>query len=131
MTMFSFFKKKSKYPAFRLLSTFYKKGFYFSRHTEWASVDMENILVTDPDTLGVIPLKGWGRFIFIAATGEQTVEEFIYYLADQYTDAIPDTLDQTIIYALLELEKKKLVLLTNKKQPLPKEFELPGMSGSQ
>jgi len=127
--MFNFFKKKNKYPAFRLLSTFYKKDLYFLRNVEWTSVDVENILATDPQTLDVVTLSGWSQFIFMAATGEHTVEEFIYFIADQYTDAIPDTLDHTIIHELLELEKKKLLLLTNKKQTLPKEFELPGMNG--
>jgi hypothetical protein len=127
--MFNFFKKKNKYPGFRLLSTFYKKDYYFLRNAEWTSVDVENTLVTDPQTLDVVTLTGWGQFIFMAANGEQTIEAFVYFLADQYTEAIPETLDHTIIYALLELEKKKLVLLTNKKQAMPAAFELPGMNG--
>ena len=129
MIMFNLFKKKNKYPCFRLLSTFYKKDFYFLRNTEWTSVDTENTLVTDPVTLEVITLNGWSQFIFMAAVGKQTIEEFVYFIADQYPGAIPDTLDHSIIYALLELEKKKLVLVTNKKQTLPKEFEQPGMNG--
>jgi len=129
--MFNLFKKKSKYPAFRLLNTFYKKGYYFLRNTEWTEVDGESILVTDPKTFDVITLSNWGRFVFMSATGEMTVEDYIYFIADQYTEAIPDTLDHTILDELLELEKKRLVILTNKKQDLPKEFESPGMNGSK
>ncbi|GAB2819418.1 hypothetical protein [Ferruginibacter profundus] len=127
--MFSFFKKKSKYPDFRLLNTFYKKHFYFGRNTEWSMVDDESLLVTDPKNLDVITLNDWPRNLFIAADGKQTIEAFIYFVADQFTDTIPESLDHLIIWELLELEKKNLIVISKQQQALPKEFELPGLLG--
>ena len=126
--MFNLFKK-SKYPNFRILNNFHKKDFYFLRNAEWSSLDEGNILVTAPQSLEVLTLNNWRRHIFLTAVGEQTIEDYVYFIADQYTSDIPDNLDHVIIFELLELEKKKLIVLTRKKQPLSKEFELPGMGG--
>ena len=101
------------------------------RNAEWSSVDQETILVISPGTLDIVTLTEWPQFIFASANGEKTIEEYVYFVAGQYADNIPDTLDHTIIFELLELENKNLVILTNKKQMLPKEFELPGLSGSE
>ena len=127
--MFKFFKKKGKYPYFRILTSFHRKNFYFLRNAEWASVDAENILVTDPRTLDVLPLSGWSQVVFVSASGEKTIDEFIYFIADRYTGAIPESLDQVIIFELFDLEKKGLILITDKKQTLAKEFDLPGLGG--
>ena len=127
--MFNFMK--SKYPNFRILKNFHKRKFHFLRNAEWSSLDEETILVTSPGTLDIVTLTGWPRFIFAYADGEQTIEEYVYFVAGQYADNIPDTIDHTIIFELLEMENKKLIFLTNKKQMLPKEFEIPGLTGSE
>jgi len=124
-----FNRKKSKYPDFRILNTFYKRSFYFLKNAEWSWLDEESILVTEPHKLDVITLTGWPRFIFLSATGDKTVEEFVYSVADQFAEAIPGTLDKVLVHELLELESKKIILLTNKKQMLPIEFDLPGLKG--
>ena len=127
--MFNF--KKSKYPNFRILKNFHKRNFYFLRNAEWSWVDQENILVTNPGTLDIVTLTGWPQLIFTSATGEKTIEEFVHFIAGKYADNIPDTLDQVIIFQLLELESKKLLVLTNKKQMLPNEFEMTGLTGTE
>ena len=124
-----FNRKKSKYPDFRILNTFYKRGFYFLRNTEWSWLDEESILVTEPNKLEVVTLTDWLRFIFLSAVGDKTVEEFVYSLADQYAEAIPDTLDKVLVLGIIDLEKNGLILLVNKKQMLPAEFDLPGLKG--
>lgn len=126
--MFNF--KKSKSPSFRILKNFHKRNFYFLRNAEWSWVDPQNILVTHPGTLDIITLTGWPQLIFTSADGEKKIEEFVHFIAGQYADSIPAELDHAIIFQLLDLESKKLVVLTNKKQKLPKEFEKPGLSGS-
>ncbi len=127
--MFNFFKKKGKYPDFRILNSFHRKNFYLLRNAEWASVDDENILVTDPATLGVYSFNQWPRAVFVSANGETTVEQFIYFMADQYPEKIPNNLDHVIIFEIFELEKKGLILLSKEKQVPPKEFNLPGLIG--
>ena len=127
--MFNF--KKSKYPTFRILKNFHKRNFYFLRNAEWSWVDQENILVTNPGTLDIVTLTGWPQLIFTSADGEQTIEEYVHFIAGKYADNIPDTLDQVIIFQILELESKKLLILTNKKQSLTKEFKMPGLTGAE
>ncbi len=129
--MFNLFKKKkSKYPSFRVLQSFHKRNFYFLRNAEWVKLDEASILVTRPRSGEVLTLTGWQRLIFLSAVGEHTVEQFIYFLADQYTGAIPYSLDHVVIFDFVELERISLISLTAVKQALPKEFELPGMGGA-
>jgi len=127
--MFNFFKKKSKYPPFRILTNFHKRHAYFLRNAEWSQLDESSTLVTEPVQLTVLTLQNWQQYIFLSAIGEQTVEQFVYAAADKITPPIPYSLDQTIIFELLALERKGIIVFADKKQPLPKEFELPGMGG--
>jgi hypothetical protein len=130
--MFNLFKnKKSKYPSFRVLKNFHKRNFYFLRNAEWVKLDEESILVTSPRSGEVLTLTGWQRLIFLSAVGEHTIEQFIYFLADQYTTEIPFSLDHIVIFEFVEMERINLISLTAAKQMLPKEFELPGMGGAQ
>lgn len=124
-----FNRKKSKYPDFRILNTFYKRSFYFLRNAEWSWLNQESILVTDPHKLNVVTLTGWHQFIFLSAVGDKTVEEYVYSIADQYAEAIPDTLDNVLVLGIIDLEKKGLIVLVNKKQLLPIEYDLPGLKG--
>ena len=127
--MFNFFKKKSKYPPFRILTSFHKRNAYFLRNAEWSQLDETNTLVTEPERLTVLTLQNWQQYIFLSAVGEQTVEQFVYASADTIEPPIPFSLDQTIIFELLALERKGIIVLTDKKLPLPKEFELPVLDG--
>lgn len=127
--MFSFFKKKSKYPTFRLLWTFDKKDCYFVRNAEWGWLDKEHIFVTDNRSLKTITLEEWPQLFFLNANGQMTVTEYVRYIADQYTTDIPDTLDHTIVYGLLELASQQLIKFTHNKQIVPQEFEQPGLQG--
>jgi hypothetical protein len=129
--MFNLFKRKNKYPNFRILNSFHKRGFYFSRNAEWSWVDKETILATNPYTLELVTLNNWGQLIFIDADGLHTIESYIYLIAGRYTTGIPTNLDHVIIFELFELEKKGLIVLTSQKQVLAKEFEIPGLGGSK
>jgi hypothetical protein len=121
--------KKSKYPNFRILNTFYKKDFYFLRNTEWSRLDDNSILVTDPKKLEILTLTDWPQIVFRLAEGVMTIEESVYFIADQYPDKIPEMLDETVILEILALEKKKIIVLSNHQQKLPVEYDLPGLEG--
>jgi hypothetical protein len=127
--MFSFFKRKSKYPPFRVLWTFDKRNSCFIKNAEWGWLDDEQIFVTDPRSLKTTALEQWEQLVFLSANGQVTVTEFVKYIADQYADKIPETLDHTIIDALLNLAGQQLIKFSPSKQPVPQEFEQPGLKG--
>jgi hypothetical protein len=127
--MFSFFKRKDKYPAFRLLWSFEKKDWYFSRNAEWGCLDDKHIFVTLPRNLKTIQLQEWAQLVYLSATGTVTVIEFVRHIADQYNGDIPDNLDHIIIHELLDLANAQLITFSKQKHAVPPEFEHPGFVG--
>lgn len=127
--MFSFFKRKSKYPPFRVLWTFDKRNCYFIKNAEWGWLDDEHVFVTDPRSLKTTALEQWEQLVFLSANGQMTVTDFVKYMADQYTDPIPETLDHVIIDALLNLAGQQLIKFSSSKKLVPPEFEQPGLKG--
>lgn len=127
--MFSFFKRKSKYPPFRVLWTFDKRNSYFIKNAEWGWRDDEHVFVTDPSSLKTTALEPWEQLVFLSANGQMTATDFVKYIADQYTDPIPATLDHVIIDALLNMAGKQLIKFSASKELVPPEFEQPGLKG--
>lgn len=127
--MFSFFKRKSKYPPFRVLWTFEKRDSYFIKNAEWGWLDDEHVFVTDPRSLKTTALEQREQLVFLSANGYMTVTDFVKYIADQYPDTIPATLDYTIIDTLLNLASQQLIKFSSSKELVPPEFEQPGLRG--
>jgi hypothetical protein len=127
--MFSFFKRKSKYPPFRLLWTFEKREHYFVRNAGWGWLDGEQVYVTIPGSLQTTTLQDWEQHLFLCADGQHTVTAFIHTTANQYNDKIPDTLDHIIIDALLQLARQQLIVFTRTQQAVTPEFDGPGLQG--
>ncbi len=123
--MFSFFKRKSKYPNFPLLWTFEKRNHYFVRNAEWGWLDEKQVVVTDPVTLQATPLPDWQQYIFLSAGGHVPVFELVKHAADQYEENIPSNLDHVIIHELLALHDKKIILFSGKPTALRDEFLQP------
>ena len=123
--MFGIFKNKKEHPAFDTLNNFNKKDFYFIRVTPWDWLNKEIITVFDPHNSRVFTLDAWPQYIFIAANGQMTVQEYVYYMADKYKGKIPDELDQTIIDELLTLIDYRVIEFSDHKQRPKPEFELP------
>ncbi len=124
--MFKLFRKNNKYPPFRLLWTFEKRDYYFLRNAHWTRLDNEAILVTIPHSLESITLKGWQMQLFLSATGTFTVAAYVRLMADQYEGNIPDTLDQVIVYELVNLAELQLIRFTKTINPSEQEFDTPG-----
>jgi hypothetical protein len=123
--MFSFLKKKNKYPPFNLLTSFHKRNAYFTRTAEWAWLDNESIFITNPVSLEVFRPTGWPQDIFINANGAMTVAEYVHYTASRYSDKIPYELDQIIIMELIKLSGQQLITFVDSKQKPGPDFELP------
>lgn len=123
--MLSFFKRKSKYPNFRLLWTFEKRNHYFVRNAEWGWLDEKQVVVTNPVTLQLTPLTEWQQYIFLSAGGNVPVFELVKHAADQCTNDIPPNLDHFIINDLLDLINTKIIVCSSKPVALPAEYREP------
>ncbi len=124
-TMFGFFNKKNKQPSYRVLWTFEKRNHYFTRNAEWGWLDKNTTFVNHPKTLETLFLTDWQQFIFLAANGQMTVAAYVHHVASQYTTAVPEELDQNIIYELLALSDEKLIVFSAEPCGVPEPFEGP------
>ncbi len=123
--MFNFFKRKTKIPEFKALNFFEKKDFYFIRTAEWDWMDKNTIVVFDHYSPRILTLDPWPQLIFIGATGQKTIWEYVFFMAGEYESNIPDSLDDTIINEIRTLLDYGIIeLCISKKRPKP-EYELP------
>jgi hypothetical protein len=123
--MFNFFSKKDKPPAFRILWTFEKRNHYFVRNAEWGKLDADSIFVNDPKTLKAILVNEWQQYIFLAATGKETVTNFIQRIATNYSSNAETPIDQIVIYEMLSMADHTLIVFTQQSLTIPVEFDKP------
>jgi len=123
--MFSFFKRDKRYPAFEALKKFDNKDSYFIRVAEWDWLNKEAIVVTDPYGPRLITMDPWPQLVFIAANGQMTVSEYVYYMANKYTSEIPENVDRTIIDEITKLMGYRIIVFVDEKQRPEKRFEMP------
>jgi hypothetical protein len=67
----------------------------------------------------------WPQLIFLAANGQMTVQQYVYYMADNYSANIPAELDETILNELAKLKNYGIIRFANKQQRPEPLFELP------
>jgi hypothetical protein len=123
--MFNFFKKKKQYPVFEALQAYNNKDSYFIRLAEWDWVNSGEIVVYDPYNPRLITLDPWPQWVFVAANGQMTIAEYVYFMADKYTGSIPPLLDKTIIDETENLCGYRIIGLVDERQRTKPEFELP------
>lgn len=73
----------------------------------------------------------WPQKVFLAATGQKTVTEYIYDVANEYRGKIPDLLDETIIHEIETLVREKIIALHPAKQRPDKLHDEPNQSGNK
>ena len=128
MDIFQFFKKgNTKPPAFTLIKNFYKRDHYFTRSGEWGWLEEKKIFIKDPRKPNLVTPTPWAQHIFLSANGDITVEAFVYNVAAQYENKVPDELEQTIIFELSDLVNAGFINLAKIKQPPQNDFLLPGL----
>jgi len=124
--MFKLFKTNKKLPPFAVLKAFPDKDKYFRRIASWVESGDYGIIVTDPNAPRIITMDPWPQLVFLAADGQRTIEQYIYYMAGQYTGKVPDKLDETIIHEIGTLQQERLIeLCDTQKRPEPR-FDQPG-----
>ena len=121
--MFNFFKKAKKFPRFETLGGFAQKDSYFVRSARWHVLDKKMISVVDPHQPRMFTMDPWPQTVFLEADGQKTVAEFIYYMAGEYSGAVPDELDKTIINELLKLIDYKIIQFSDVKKRPDQQFD--------
>lgn len=120
--MFGFFKSKGpKMPEFTKLKESPLKDKYFYRVASWIVLDTKYICITDPNSPRVITMDAWPQLVFLEADGLRTVEEFIHWMAKQYS-RVPDKLDETILFEIEQLVSEGLLKISDKSVELDPDF---------
>src|SRR2546430_1194553 len=94
--MFNLFNKK-QLPLFEHLYLSEYQNKYFVRIAEWDWLNKENITVYDSYQPRMLTLDPWPQLVFVAANGQMTVKEYVYYMAGKYSGSVPEILDKTIL----------------------------------
>ena len=89
-------------------------------------MNKETVVAIDPCNPIVLTLDPWPQYVFIAANGQMTIIESVYYMTDKYPGDIPGLLDKTIIDEMLALPGYAVIELVGTKQPPKHESELSG-----
>lgn len=112
--MFNFkLYSKPTIPAFPALAAYEHKNFYFCRVALWNWLDNNRIVVSDPHAPRMITMDPWPQLLFLDATGERTVAEYVDYMAHRYKRDTPEKLDATIIAELEKLVQSRLLILAD------------------
>jgi hypothetical protein len=69
------------------LQVYEARDHYFIRVAQWRWLSKEMICVVDPHGPRILTLDPWPQLVFLAASGTQTVSEYIYEMASKYTGA--------------------------------------------
>jgi hypothetical protein len=120
-----YFQGRKQMPPFNDLKAFPHKDKYFYRTATWRWHSDSEITVVDPNAPRVITMDPWPQIIFLDATGNRTVAEYVEYMASKYSRQIPEELDQTIISMLGILIEEKIVAYSDTKVMLDPEVEKP------
>ncbi|MEP5255485.1 hypothetical protein [Winogradskyella rapida] len=122
-----FRKQKKEIPSFEILQNSEFKDKYFSRLSPWDWMDNKMIHVFDKNSPRVVTMDPWPQLIYLEATGQITVSEFVYKMASSYNrkTPIPKELDTTIISVLNDLIEDNLIELTLEKQNLTNDIQYP------
>jgi len=113
--MFKRFKTKRSYPPFKTLHEFSDRNKYFVRTAGSRALGKDHISIIDPHGPRIFTLDPWPELIFMSADGLQTIEEYIYDVADKYSGKIPEELDKTILGDIQTLLRYNLIRLSDQK----------------
>jgi hypothetical protein len=126
--MFNFFRKRSKSDVHPLsaLDSYANKDKYFVRVARFMELDFNQCTITviDPHGPRMITMDPWPETIFLNATGQRTIKQYIEDTAGDYKGNIPSSLDS---YIISELEKLvfecRIIVLTDVPNALKSPFE--------
>jgi hypothetical protein len=136
VSMFNFFRKRSKSNVYPLeaLAVYANKDKYFVRVAHFMEFDFNQCTITviDPHGPRMITMDPWPETIFLNATGERTVKEYIEETAEKYNGSVPSELDSFIISELEKLVLEyRIIELTDVPNALKPEFKKPMPRGKK
>lgn len=105
-------KKSTALPPFESLKSYKNSDQYFVRVAQWRWLDTNNISVTDPHSSRTLTLDHWPQLVFLAASGNMTVREYVDFVTNLYSAAVPDNLDATIIGEIETLLKYGIIKMS-------------------
>ncbi len=120
--MFGIFKKKARVlPKFQYLNNYSKKDKYFIRTMQWDWLNDQMVQIFDNKSPRIITMDEWPQQIYLDASGQKTIGEYILWMANQYAPNTPlDTLDEDIIRMIENLiEDGGMIKLLDQKTSLP------------
>jgi hypothetical protein len=113
MGLFNFFSKKPTYQPSDYLLNHSLKDKYFYRTMPFRVIGKGQIAAFDDDSPSVITFDPWPQIIFLEATGNRTIGEFINDMANGYKWEIPAELDRNIISELERMIQKKFIEISD------------------
>ena len=129
--MFNIFRRNigREYPEFESLNQYSDRDKYFWRTKKWywhtgkeiAVIDMPRFITLDP----------WPQQVFLDATGQKTIGEYIHFLASKYSGKIPTELDETVIHQIKKLLQESIISLSSEPQQLDPEISNPVKLGKK
>lgn len=123
-----FFSRKKKVPDFQQIKTYPNREKYFARIKRWTWLDEERIYVmskTESGQVRMITLDFWPQEIYLDATGDVMIKDFLNVLVKQYQDSdmqVPDELDLMMIENLEILKDEGLIVFSD--DPIAVEEEI-------
>lgn len=98
---------------------------YFRRAKRFDLEDGE-VVIKDINAEKEIRMDKWSEVIFLSADGSMMVRQFVKKLESDFPEnERPDNLNQSIIEAVLTLQKEGILELAEKEEPLPYYFAIP------
>lgn len=126
------FKRKIEIPEFKNINKYIDREKYFIRTKKWDWLNSEQIFVAVKNKNGnpkMITMEFWDQEMFLDATGEIKIKDYLNKLIEQYLDSkmkIPKDLDEFMIKTLESLKNElELIKFIDKKEKLKPEYELP------
>ncbi|WP_010518577.1 hypothetical protein [Croceivirga radicis] len=126
--MFGIFKKKPKeLPNFEFLKNYQDKEKYFIRTMQWDWLDDKMIHAIDNKSPRMITMGEWPQQIFLDADGQKTIEEYVIWMANQFSHGkVPENFDESMILTIEDLiADGEMLRLVNEKTKLPYYLEKP------
>lgn len=85
----------------------------------------DHVVATANDRPAVITLDPWPEMVFLASDGEHTIQELVIAFSKGYPNGVPKELESTVSSVISQLEKEKLIKVSDKPVHLPSYLKLP------
>lgn len=124
--MFNLFRKKDpSLPSFEILEGHELRDKYFARCARWDWLTPKQSHVFDMSQPRLITMDEMPQLVFLEATGERTIKEFVLSLAGQYKREVPPRLDEAVLHEIQGLVHLGVAKLSAERSPLPYYFAGP------